>query len=410
LKNIEKTRKIFNPAGEWRHLKKNGELIYVTIVSHTITFKNRKARHVMANDITSRKMAEEALRTSEQRYHDLFNQTNEGLLMMTLDGQLSELNQAFANMHGYTLDELKNYDIRKLDVLEEKTPNDRDDQICRILSGEVIRVEVEHYHKDGHIFPLTVTTSLVNISGQKFFLAFHQDISERKQVEAKVRKKDLEFRKLSANVPDLIFQFTRKPDGTYFVPIASEGIRNIFGCSPEEVLDDFGPIGRVIYPEDAERVIHDIEYSAEHLTYFTCEFRVQIPGREIQWIYSNSTPERLSDGSVTWYGFNVDITERKQIELELQKAKVKAEESDRLKSAFLANMSHEIRTPMNGILGFSELLKEPGLSSETQSEYINIIEKSGARMLNIISEIMDISKIESGQMEIYFQETNVMRD
>ncbi len=92
---------------------------------------------------------------------------------------------------------------------------------------------------------------------------------------------------------------------------------------------------------------------------------------------------------------------------ELIAAKDKAEESDRLKSAFLANMSHEIRTPMNGILGFAELLKEPGLSGEEQKEYISIIEKSGARMLNIINDIVDISKIESGQMEIYFKETDI---
>jgi PAS domain-containing protein len=126
-------------------------------------------------------------------------------------------------------------------------------------------------------------------------VGINYDITEQKNTDKKIREKDLEFRKLSANVPDLIFQFTRKPDGTYCVPIASEGIRNIFGCTPEEVLDDFTPIGRVIHPDDAERVIRDIEYSAENLTYFTCEFRVQIPGREIQWIYSKSTPERLSD-------------------------------------------------------------------------------------------------------------------
>ncbi|MGE0931233.1 histidine kinase dimerization/phospho-acceptor domain-containing protein [Peijinzhouia sedimentorum] len=76
---------------------------------------------------------------------------------------------------------------------------------------------------------------------------------------------------------------------------------------------------------------------------------------------------------------------------ELVIAKEHAEQSDRLKSAFLANMSHEIRTPMNGILGFSELLKEPNLSGEEQQEYIKIIEKSGARMLNIINDIVDIS-------------------
>jgi len=99
--------------------------------------------------------------------------------------------------------------------------------------------------------------------------------------------------------------------------------------------------------------------------------------------------------------------ERKKAEQELKEAILKAQESDRLKSAFLANMSHEIRTPMNGILGFAGLLKEPDLTEEEHEEYIQIIENSGARMLNIINDIMSISKVESGQMEITISETNL---
>ncbi len=98
---------------------------------------------------------------------------------------------------------------------------------------------------------------------------------------------------------------------------------------------------------------------------------------------------------------------RKKTEEALIQAKEHAEESDRLKSAFLANMSHEIRTPMNGILGFAELLKEPNLTGKEQQDYIRIIEKSGARMLNIINDIVSISKIESGQLDVYISETNV---
>jgi PAS domain S-box-containing protein len=102
-----------------------------------------------------------------------------------------------------------------------------------------------------------------------------------------------------------------------------------------------------------------------------------------------------------------DVSERKNAEQEILLAKDRAEESDRLKSAFLANMSHEIRTPMNGILGFSNLLKEPELTGEQQLDYIGIIEKSGNRMLNILNEIIDISKIEAGLMKTDIKELNV---
>ncbi len=122
-------------------------------------------------------------------------------------------------------------------------------------------------------------------------------------------------------------------------------------------------------------------------------------------VYSN--PIFKDSKPVGLRGIIVDISELKHTEQELIKAKLHAEESDRLKSAFLANMSHEIRTPMNGILGFSELLKEPGLTGKQQQEYIRIIEKSGARMLNIINDIVDISKIEAGLMNVHITETDI---
>ncbi|MEI8047904.1 MAG: ATP-binding protein [Bacteroidota bacterium] len=103
---------------------------------------------------------------------------------------------------------------------------------------------------------------------------------------------------------------------------------------------------------------------------------------------------------------NINI-EHNNLLKELSQAKQTAEDNNRLKSAFLANMSHEIRTPMNGILGFAGLLKTHGLTGEEQQEYIRIIEKSGVRMLNIINDIIDISKIESGLMKVDMKESNV---
>ncbi|MBN2236833.1 MAG: response regulator [Bacteroidales bacterium] len=96
-----------------------------------------------------------------------------------------------------------------------------------------------------------------------------------------------------------------------------------------------------------------------------------------------------------------------QIMIELEKQKSKAEESDKMKSAFLANMSHEIRTPMNGILGFTELLKSPDFSSDKQAEFIEIIQRSGNRMLGTINNIIDVSKLESGLEKVQIKEVNI---
>ena len=99
-----------------------------------------------------------------------------------------------------------------------------------------------------------------------------------------------------------------------------------------------------------------------------------------------------------------------QSEGELIQAKIKAEESDRLKSAFLANMSHELRTPMNGILGFTSLLRQTDISDEEKEKYINVIEKSGLRLLDTVNDIIEISKIETGQVVVFLKELNLLTE
>lgn len=118
----------------------------------------------------------------------------------------------------------------------------------------------------------------------------------------------------------------------------------------------------------------------------------------------NKKNEEIASQNEEYLQINEELS---RINIELIEAKEKAVESDRLKSAFLANMSHEIRTPMNGILGFADLLKNHTLTGEEQIKYLSIIESSGVRMLNIINDLIDISKVESGQMEISISETNI---
>jgi hypothetical protein len=138
------------------------------------------------------------------------------------------------------------------------------------------------------------------------------------------------------------------------------------------------------------------------------EFHNKKKNGEFYWELASISPILNEKGVITHYlAIKEDITVHKEMVKDLIIAKVRAEESDRLKSAFLANMSHEIRTPMNGIIGFSDLLKTPNLSGEKQQKYIDIIIKSGDRMLNIIDDIVDISKIESKMIEVQVKETNI---
>ena len=129
---------------------------------------------------------------------------------------------------------------------------------------------------------------------------------------------------------------------------------------------------------------------------------------EQRWLLSSHFPLYDTQGEINGLvGIGYDITERKKALSELIEAKAKAEESDRLKTAFLHNISHEIRTPMNAIVGFSTLLNEPGLDNETQSSYTGIIMQSTNQLLNIVSDIIEISNIEAGLIKLNKRETNL---
>ena len=137
---------------------------------------------------------------------------------------------------------------------------------------------------------------------------------EHNKAKKELCERDIRLTKLASQTPGMLYQFMRRPDGTYCVPFTSDTIRNIFGCSPQDVREDFSPIARAIVPEDLDNVIRSIKHSAAHMTPWQCEYRVQLPGQQIRWIWGQSVPERLGDGSIIWTGYNADITERKRTE------------------------------------------------------------------------------------------------
>ena len=274
-------------------------------------------------DITERKQWEENLKEQSRFANSLIDLNPEIIYIYDIvDYKNVYINNGIVSILGYSVDDMHQMLNKVLPLtmhpddyniyLHETSP-----KYATLKDGEHLKTQYRLKSKAGkwHWFDCDEIIYKRNPdeSPLHIFGVCH-DMTERKQTEEALMAWNERFKKLSANAPGLIYQFTRRPDGSYYVPIASEGIRDIFGCTPEDVVDNFTAIGNVLYPEDAERVINDIEYSAKHLSAFTCEFRVQIPGKPIQWIYSKSNPEKLADGSITWYGFNTDITDHKQAE------------------------------------------------------------------------------------------------
>ncbi len=173
--------------------------------------------------------------------------------------------------------------------------------------------------------------------------------------------------------------------------------------SPEEIKININNWHEFIYPKDLKKIYKNWEkYNLGKTSLFKSEARIYLKNKKIKWfsIHGKVTDTDTDNNTLRLTGVLMDISEQKNIEIKLKQAKEKAEESDKLKSRFLANMSHEIRTPMNAIMGFSDILLYQNLESIEQSKYLDQIKTSGENLLNIINDIVDISKIESDQLQI----------
>ncbi len=277
----------------------------------------------------------------------------------------------------------------------------------RIKKGEVVYFPDSYYNvhdvdpsfPDSPLWVKALGFTLNDIEGNPDkIVLMHENITERKNAEALLND-IIENNPLSIQVVD---------KGGHTISGNSAFIE-LFGIVPPpefSIFDDLKSksteLGNLVSRVQNGEIVHlpDLYFNAHDAIAEAPDIPLWIRALIFPLNDSIGRPERFVI-------MHENISGRKIAEQELIKAKEQAEESDRLKSAFLANMSHEIRTPMNGILGFSELLKEPGLTGDQQQQYIRIIEKSGARMLSIINDIVDISKIEAGLMNIHIQETDI---
>ncbi|MBV8166373.1 MAG: PAS domain-containing protein [Alphaproteobacteria bacterium] len=204
------------------------------------------------------------------------------------------------------------------------------------------------------------------------------------------------------NVPGTIYTRRVDADGRTTYPWISAGVVDIQGFTAEAAMRDPALMLGAIHPDDWQSYAALLADSATNGTPITWEGRILRRDGGTRWVQVLSRPRLASGGATEWDGVILDITERKRMEAALHAAREAADAANRSKSQFLANMSHELRTPLNAILGFSEILQAEDCSALNvkQREYIGDIHRSGVYLLQVISNILDISKIEAGKDEL----------
>ncbi len=146
----------------------------------------------------------------------------------------------------------------------------------------------------------------------------NDDLAALQSLQAALAEREQRQARIAAQLPGVVYQYHLRPDGSSCFSYASEGIRDIYGVAPEDVLHDATPVFKRLHPDDYERVAHSIGVSAETLELWDCEYRVALPGRSVRWVQGRSMPERLPDGGTLWHGFITDITQRKAAEQSLR--------------------------------------------------------------------------------------------
>ncbi|MBN2614045.1 MAG: PAS domain S-box protein [Bacteroidales bacterium] len=391
-------------------------------------------------DISDLRKAEKALAESEKRFRLMIEHSSDAITLIGKDGLVVYESPSVPKLTGYPAEERIGRSS-----FETVHPEDRkklQNIIFDLLKehGKTVATEFRAMRKDGSIWwSEGSATNLLDVPGINAIIVNYRDITDRKKAEDAYINSEKRFRSMIEHSSDVITLLDINGKVLYVTP----SIYAVTGFSVEERIGKDG--FDLIHPDEKDK---NIELIAE---------LIKNPGKVISgqfksvkkdgtiWWAEGSAVNLLHDQNINAIVVNSrDITDRKKAEEEihrqnleyqllndkyltqneellqslskikkineeLKNAKEKAEESDRLKTVFLANMSHEIRTPMNGILGFAELLKQPELTTDLQARYVEVIQRSGNRMLNIINDLIDISKIEAGQMEIYPEDTNISK-
>ena len=374
-----------------------GEPVWIRTTGKAI-WENGKIVRVQGalQDISRIRTAEQKSREMEEKYRESFQKhVAVKLIIDSHTGDIVEVNDAATRFYGWTAAEMKKMNISQINTL---SPEKIKKEMARARKDVNVYYNFRHRTASGKIKDVEVYSSKITTGGKEHFHCIVHNVTQRKRAEKQL---NLLSRAIEQSTVSVVIT-----DASGKVEYVNPQFKKTTGYTYKEIRGKTlsflksGHHPREFYADLWETILSDKDWNGE--------IQNKKKNGELYWIQADISPVCNDLGEITnFVAISEDITQRKKMVEELEAAKERAEENDRLKSAFLANMSHEIRTPMNGILGFAEILKEPRLTGREHKAFIEIIEKSGKRMLDTLNALIDISQIETGQIKTYITETNV---
>ena len=344
-------------------------------------------------------------RAETQRFRDCFELGDPGQALVGLDGRFLEVNPALCAMTGYSREQLCQRSCMDITHAEDL---DSCRAAIRLLSEGAqrhFRTEKRYVHADGHVVHALVTLTLVrDEQGEaSHFVSMMQDITERKVSERALVEREALLSSMGKFVPGIIHKVGFGADGRARFLYISDRALEMFELPSEVMANDYYAHQVRIHPEDltyAQRLGQPPK-PGQPLQPVDFEYRVLLPIKGLRHYRGRALPVIEADGQVVWYGHTADVTDQKLLQEARVAARV-AQDANRAKSEFLSRMSHELRTPLNAVIGFAQLLRLDRSQplADIQRNKVNLIERAGAHLLDVISDVLDLSRIEVGGLPL----------
>jgi len=380
--------------GELSNIRKDGTQYWEYASMSSIRDDEGKITNMLkvAEDITIRRETKKKLKEATIRYHNIFN-TAPNPIVIHVNGVIVDLNRAaLLFSEAKSREALIGQSI--MGFIHESSRKEIMNQI-RVLNrgAKILPFEATFVNVRGEKRNVRTASNIISFEGEQAYMIFFEDITERKKAEKKLIESEKRFRNFFNIIPDPVI-ITNYEKGS-FVEVNDAAL--IMGNKSHNEVIGNKSFTKSLYHniEDRETMMNQLFMQGYILNE---ELEIVLNNKKLTVLVSGRTIEPVEEKNVLFVAH--DITERKMMEQELVDAKEKAEAGEVLKSSFLSNMSHEVRTPMNAILGFSDLLRDSEMDDNQRNQYVDIIQQRGNDLLKMISDIMDISKIESGSLEI----------